>query len=305
VTNISSGSQVGPYRVEDLIGRGGMGEVYRAHDTRLQRHVALKVLAPRLRADSEHLARFAQEARTTALLNHPNIVMVYDVGSHDGIPFVVSELLEGETLRARIRRGPASVGHAIGYAHGIATGLVAAHRRRIVHRDLKPENVFVTRDQRVKILDFGLATCGGGTEPRGGTDESEVETAARLVVGTIGYAAPEQVRGGTGDHRSDLFSLGVILYELLTRAAPFGRESAIETAYATLKEDPRPLGAYDPQLPFELDRIVRRCLEKRPDARFQSASDLSFSLEPFLHSQQQPQPRRAPLGRLASIFGLF
>src|SRR5919204_2797241 len=280
VTTISSGSHVGRYEVRDLIGRGAMGEVYRAHDARLGRDVALKVLRPRFMADEAHQERFAGEARMTALLNHPNIVTVYDVGSHEGVPFVVSELLEGRTLRARLKDGPPPLPLAVQYGYEIARGLVAAHRRSVVHRDLKPENVFVTRDGRVKILDFGLAKG-----PDGATEcdaDSSYSTASGMVVGTIGYAAPEQVRGADADHRCDIFSLGVIMYEMCTGVAPFRRPSAIETAHATLKEEPAPPRARDRHIPRELERIVRHCLEKHVDARFQSAGDLAFSLEPFV-----------------------
>jgi eukaryotic-like serine/threonine-protein kinase len=307
VTSISTGSQVGPYEVQDLIGRGAMGEVYRAHDPRLKRDVALKVLTPRLMADATHLARFADEARTTALMNHPNIVTVHDVGLHDGVPFVVSELLDGQTLRARINDGPPPLRLAVRYGYEIARGLVAAHRRGVVHRDLKPENVFITRDGRVKILDFGLAKC---CEPSNSAPDSTISTTPGVVIGTIGYASPEQVRGAAADHRCDIFSLGVMLYEMIAGAAPFRRASTIETAHATLKEEPPAPRARNRDVPPELDRIVRHCLEKLPDARFQSASDLAFSLEPFLptpaaFSIDRVRARAIASGRMATMLRLF
>jgi eukaryotic-like serine/threonine-protein kinase len=307
VTSISTGSQVGPYEVQDLIGRGAMGEVYRAHDPRLKRDVALKVLTPRLMADAIHLARFADEARTTALMNHPNIVTVHDVGLHDGVPFVVYELLDGQTLRARINDGPPPLRLAVRYGYEIARGLVAAHRRGVVHRDLKPENVFITRDGRVKILDFGLAKC---CEPSNSAPDSTISTTPGVVIGTIGYASPEQVRGAAADHRCDIFSLGVMLYEMIAGAAPFRRASTIETAHATLKEEPPAPRARNRDVPPELDRIVRHCLEKLPDARFQSASDLAFSLEPFLptpaaFSIDRVRARAIASGRMATMLRLF
>jgi serine/threonine protein kinase len=305
VTSISTGSQVGPYEVHDLIGRGAMGEVYRAHDPRLKRDVALKVLTPRLMADAAHLARFADEARTTALMNHPNIVTVHDVGLHDGVPFVVSELLDGQTLRGRLKDGPAPLTLAVRYGYEIARGLVAAHRRGVVHRDLKPENVFITRDGRVKILDFGLAKC---CEPSANSAaDSTISTTPGVVIGTIGYASPEQVRGADADHRCDIFSLGVILYEMIAGAAPFRRASTIETAHATLKDEPPAPRARKRDVPPELDRIVRHCLEKLPEARFQSAGDLAFSLEPFLPmpavlSVNRLRPRGCRFGPVATMF---
>ena len=193
MAHISSGSQLGPYELEALIGKGGTGEVYRAHDSRLNRRVALKVLAPKFTADADRLARFTQEARTTALLNHPNVIAVYDVGTHLGVPFVVSELLDGETLRARIAGGALPLSTALTYGLELARGLVAAHSLGITHRDLKPENVFVTRDDRVKILDFGLATCREAALACAGPDSST--SSGGGMVGTIGYAAPEQIRG--------------------------------------------------------------------------------------------------------------
>jgi serine/threonine protein kinase len=295
-TALAPGSMLGPYQVDSLIGKGGMGEVYRARDTRLNRNVALKVLAASDPADSERLARFTQEARTTALLNHPNIVAVYDVGSDAGVPFVISELLDGETVRVKMREGALPLKVAVHYALEIARGLVAAHQLGVVHRDLKPENIFITRDERVKILDFGLAKCRDATLrlPR---RDSTISTGPGTILGTVGYMSPEQVRGLPTDHRSDIFSLGVILYEMMAGAAPFRGDSAIETLNAILKEDPPTLQCRDAQIPGELERVVRHCLEKAPDARFQTARDLIFSLDlalpPVRRVERRPKKRAA------------
>jgi serine/threonine protein kinase len=302
VATLASGSRLGPYAIDSLIAAGGMGAVYRARDTRLDRPVALKVLSP-VTADAGRLARFAQEARTTALLNHPNIVAVYDVGSDGGMPYVVSELLRGATLRARLHSGVLPVWVAVDYAKEIAHGLVAAHDLGIVHRDLKPENVFVTTDGRVKILDFGLAKCRNETLglPTLGSSES---TQPGTILGTVGYMSPEQVRGAATDARADIFSLGVILHEMLAGSAPFVRESAIETLYAILREDAPPLPHRDGVSP-ELEQIVRHCLEKMPAARFQSARDLGFILGVARRLPERP-PAAPPARRLLeSIFALF
>jgi serine/threonine protein kinase len=277
-----------------------MGDVYRARDTRLNRAVALKVLATTVMTDPERLARFTQEARTTALINHPNIVSVYDVGSEKGLPYVVSELLRGETLRRRMSRGPLTVQAAIGFAHEIAHGLIAAHHLGIIHRDLKPENVFVTEDGRVKILDFGLAKCRN--ETLGLPDDSSKSTQPGTILGTVGYMSPEQVRGGAIDERSDIFSLGVMLYEMLTGVGPFERETPIETLYAILKEEALPLsrraGVGD-----DLEHVVRHCLEKSANERFQSARDLAFVLEFTRRSvpAAAAAPPPAPATRRATV----
>jgi eukaryotic-like serine/threonine-protein kinase len=305
MAGISTGSDVGPYHVDNLIARGGMGEVYRAVDTRLKRTVALKVLAPRYSTDSDHLARFAREARTTALVNHPNIVAVYDVGSHHGVPFVVSELLDGQTLRDRLRDGALPVPTAIAYGLEITRGLVAAHDLGIVHRDLKPENIFVTKDDRVKILDFGLAKS---REPRApGSDDPPSTTRRNAVVGTLGYTSPEQVRGTSVDHRSDIFSLGIVLYEMAAGVSPFRRDSDVETLHAILKEEPLSLRKRDARIPVLFDQIVRHCLEKNRDGRFQSARDLVFSLQLVqraLSEDNRPTSRHR-LGRFASLASLL
>jgi serine/threonine protein kinase len=281
MTSISTGSQVGPYEVQALIAHGGMGEVFRAHDARLNRNVALKVLAPRFTADPDLLARFAQEARTTARLNHPNIVVVHDVGSHFGLPYVVSELLDGGSLRNRLKRGALPIEVAIRYAIDITRGLIAAHRLGVVHRDLKPENIFVTCDDHVKILDFGLAKLRDDPVARGTNDAdpgSAISTAPGILVGTVGYASPEQVRGLAIDARSDIFSLGIILYEMSAGVAPFHGDSAVETLHAILKDEPIALRQHDEWIPAEFEKVVWHCLEKDREARFQSARDLAFTL---------------------------
>jgi eukaryotic-like serine/threonine-protein kinase len=289
LTALAPGSMLGPYQVDRLIGKGGMGEVYRARDTRLNRGVALKVLVASSPADSERLTRFTREARTTALLNHPNIVAVYDVGSHAGVPFVITELLDGETARVKMQDGALPLRVAVHYALEIARGLVAAHQLGVAHRDLKPENIFITHDERVKILDFGLAKCRDQTlEFR----DSSISTGPGTILGTIGYMSPEQVRGLPTDHRSDIFSLGVILYEMVAGTAPFQGDSAVETLNAILKEDPPSLRHRVPQIPAELERVVRHCLEKAPDARFQTAGDLIFSLEWTLGPVRRAERRR-------------
>ena len=259
-----------------------MGEVYRARDTRLDRKVALKVLSPGATTDSERLMRFAREARTGAVLSHPNIVVVYDVGSQEGTPFVVSELLHGETVRERMKDGALSTPVAVRYALQVARGLGAAHKQGIVHRDLKPENIFITEDNRVKILDFGLAKYRA--EALEALQDSTISTQPGILLGTVGYMSPEQVRGLPIDHRSDIFSLGVILYEMVSGAAPFTGESAVETLNAILKDDPPCLRHGEGKISAEVDRVIRHCLEKNPGMRFQSAGDLAFVFELVLRS---------------------
>src|SRR5205085_9924032 len=265
------------YRVAGILGEGGMGAVYRAQDTRLGRDVAIKVLTGVTLGDEEKLQRFEQEARTTGMLNHPNLLTVYDVGNHEGTPYLVTELLEGETLRDRLNRGAVPPRKAVDIASQIANGLAAAHEKGTVHRDLKPENIFGTRDGRIKILDFGIAklTRAGGEGPT----FQMAATEPGMVLGTVGYMSPEQVRGETVDQRSDIFAFGAILYEMLTGSRAFKRNSSIETLSAILKEDPPDLADVAPNAPQSLDRLVRRCLEKDRDLRFQTARDLAFNLE--------------------------
>jgi len=302
---LQTGSRLGRYEVDSLIASGGMGDVYRAHDTQLNRHVALKVLASSVLSDPERLSRFTQEARTTALINHPNIVAVYDVGSTGGQPFVVSELLRGRTLREWMKGGALPIRVAISHTLEIAQGLIAAHHLGVIHRDLKPENVFVTDDGRLKILDFGLAKCR--SEALGLPDDSSKSTQPGTIMGTVGYMSPEQVRGcgSTVDERSDIFSLGVILYEMIAGVAPFERETPIETLYAILKDEAPPLASRE-GLTEELEHVIRHCLEKSPTERFQSARDLAFVLEFTLRAQQAapeaPAPRRRILDAILSLF---
>ena len=278
---LPSGKKLGPYQIESLIGAGGMGEVYRAHDSRLNRTVAIKVLPASFSADRERLQRFAQEARAAAALNHPNIVSIFDIGEEQGSPYVVSELLEGETLRELLRNGPLPTRRVTDYGTQVAKGLAAAHEKGIVHRDLKPENLFLTSDGRVKILDFGLAKLTQPESPSGSGDASTVQVATEtgMVLGTAGYMSPEQVRGKPADHRSDIFSFGAILYEMISGKRAFHGESAADTMSAILKEEIPELTETGRQVPPGVERIVRHCLEKLPAQRFQSAGDLAFDLE--------------------------
>ena len=276
-------TRLGPYEIVGLVGSGGMGEVYRARDPRLGRDVAIKVLPEALRANPERLRRFEQEVRAAGALNHPNVLAVLDVGTQDGVSYVVSELLEGGTLRERLRTGSGlTPAKAVECAIQVALGLAAAHEKGIVHRDLKPENLFLTKDGRVKILDFGLAKLREAREEGEGGAESETfshSTEPGTVLGTVGYMSPEQVRGLPADHRSDIFSFGAVLYEMLARRRPFEGNSAPEVLTAILKEDPPDLSSSDSSFSPALSRIVRRCLEKRPEDRFHSARDLAFALE--------------------------
>ena len=276
--------RVGPYEILGSIGAGGMGEVYRARDTRLGRDVAVKVLPSSFASDPERLRRFEQEARTVAALNHPNILAIHDVGTYEGAPFLVTELLEGETLRERLEAGPLPVRKAVEIAVQAANGVAAAHEKGVIHRDLKPANIFLTSDGRVKILDFGLAKLTAREEPTAGQSQAATRTAAGatepgMVLGTVGYMSPEQVRGLPADARSDIFALGTILYEMLCGRRAFQKDSSAETMTAILKEDPPELAGDGSKIPPALDRIVRHCLEKNPSQRFQSARDLAFHLE--------------------------
>jgi eukaryotic-like serine/threonine-protein kinase len=277
---LASGSKLGPYEVQAQVGAGGMGEVYRAHDARLDRTVAIKVLPPSFSAEPDRLQRFAQEARAAAALNHPNILSIFDIGEQEGRPYVVSELLEGETLRQMLRSGPLPVRRVLEYALQIARGLSAAHSKGIVHRDLKPGNIFITEDGRVKILDFGLAKLTQ-TENASTGEAATVQalTSAGVVLGTVGYMSPEQVRGKSADPRSDLFAFGSILYKMLSGKRAFHGDSTADTMSAILKEEPPELSETGRTIPPGLERIVRHCLEKNPAQRFQSAGDLAFDLE--------------------------
>jgi serine/threonine protein kinase len=275
---LSAGTRLGPYEILSPLGAGGMGEVYRVRDPRLGRDVAVKVLPAAVSSDPDRLKRFEQEARAAGALNHPNVTAVHDIGVHDGAPYVVHELLEGETVRAELASGRLSPRRAVDYAVQIARGLAAAHEKGIVHRDLKPENVFVTNDGRVKILDFGLAKL---TEHDATPNVTSVPTATEpgVVMGTLGYISPEQVKAKPADARSDIFAFGAILYEMLSGQRAFRGDSAAETMAAILKEDPPDLSITNQNISPGLDRIVRHCLEKNPERRFQAASDVAFDLE--------------------------
>jgi serine/threonine protein kinase/Tol biopolymer transport system component len=278
--SFNSGSKLGPYEIQALIGAGGMGEVYRARDTRLQRLVAIKILPQSLSSDPDRLSRFQQEARILGALNHPNLMAIFDVGSQDGVHFLVSEFLEGQTLRERLQAGSLPQRRVNEYSLQIAKGLAAAHEMGIVHRDLKPENIFILPDERVKVLDFGLAKqvvtrVAGADQTLTNVDRTSVGT----VLGTAGYMSPEQVRGEAIDHRSDIFSFGAVLYEMVTGHRAFHGDSGIEVMNSILKEEPSDLAESAVQVPLGLQRIAQRCLEKKPEARFQSASDLAFALD--------------------------
>ena len=293
------GDRLGPYEILAPLGAGGMGEVYRARDPRIGRDVAIKVLPPSFSKDADRLRRFEREARSAGVLNHPNVLVVYDVGESESSPYIVSELLEGESLRERLATGPLPSAVAVEYAAQIARGLAAAHEKGIVHRDLKPENIFVTRDDRVKILDFGLAKL---TLPEAAREEVTAAptvsgTEAGVTFGTVGYMSPEQVRGHPADSRSDIFSFGAVLYEMLGGRRAFQSGSAVETMNAILKEEPAPLASPGRTIPPAVERVVRKCLMKEPASRFQSAADLCFALTEASSApvvREPDRPRRRP-----------
>jgi serine/threonine protein kinase len=291
------GTFINQYQITAALGAGGMGEVFRARDTRLHREVAIKVLPKAFAADADRLRRFEQESKTLAALNHPNVLTVYDAGVHEGAPYLVSELLEGQTLRellAASNKAPVPLRKASGYALQIAHGLAAAHSKGIIHRDLKPENIFITKDGRIKILDFGIAKLtpvaadvrrltSSDSSSNVPPDKVSLLTSAAtepgLVLGTPAYMSPEQVRGQPADHRSDIFAFGCVLYEMLTGAGAFRRDTPVESMNAVLREETPDLTTTHAGIPLSMDRVVRRCLEKEPERRFQSASDLAFALE--------------------------
>lgn len=324
---IEPGTRVGRYELHVLIGEGGMGQVYRATDPTLGRDVAIKILPSELATAAERLYRFEQEARSASALNHPNILAIYDVGTHDGAPYIVSELLEGETLRERLRIGSIPLKKAIDYALQIVKGLSAAHAKGIIHRDLKPENLFITKDRQVKILDFGLAKLTNPLSDFASDSEANtvrLKTGSGVVMGTAGYMSPEQVRGEPADHRSDIFSFGAVLYEMLTRKRAFRGESPIEIMSAILTQEPLGISEEKRGLAPAFERIVQHCLEKRPEDRFQSTRDLEFDIEslagtatisgPTLASARLFSKRRAKrmwvvgvivLGVLSALAGTF
>src|SRR6185369_267513 len=309
---LEPGTKLGRYEIRSKIGAGGMGEVYRARDEKLNRDVAIKVLPAALSESSDRLHRFEQEAQAAGALNHPNILVIYDVGTNENAPYVVSELLEGESLRDRLDHGALSTRKASDYGIQIARGLAAAHAKGIVHRDLKPDNLFITKDEHVKILDFGLAKLvQPSAEEAAQTDVAtrKVHTDPGTVMGTAGYMAPEQVRGRAVDHRADIFSFGAVLYEMLSGHRAFHGDSAIETLNAILKEEPPAIVDTNPNIAPALERVVWHCLEKAPERRFQSASDVAFALESLSgvtsHQSEQtlvpgasPTPRRWTRERL-------
>jgi serine/threonine protein kinase len=279
---ISPNTTLGQYTIVSKIGEGGMGEVWRARDPKLGRDVAIKVLPATLSADKDRLARFEQEAQAAGALNHPNILVIYHIGTHDGAPFIVSELLVGESLRERMAGNALPQRKATDYALQLARGLAAAHEKGIVHRDIKPDNVFITDDGRVKILDFGIAKLIGpvdGNQPQTEVPTRKVNTDPGTVMGTVGYMSPEQLKGQTVDHRSDIFSFGAILYEMLSGKRAFRGNSMAETISAILREDPPDLSETNKTVSRALERVVRHCLEKNPAERFHSARDLAFAIE--------------------------
>ena len=282
MTTLTAGSRLGPYEIRTPIGAGGMGEVYRAHDTKLDRDVAIKILPPALAADPSALARFEREAKAVAALSHPHILAIHDFGRESATVYAAMELLEGQTLRERLADGALPARKAIDIALQIAQGLAAAHEKGIIHRDLKPDNVFVTTTGRVKILDFGLAKAIQASPNTSETAAATRETSTPgMVVGTVGYMSPEQVTGASVDHRSDIFAFGALVYQMLTGRAAFGRASSAETIAAILREDVPDVPAAA-GVPQPLERILRRCLEKNPAERFHSAHDVGIALEALL-----------------------
>ena len=282
--SLAPGTRLEGYEVLGPLGAGGMGDVYRARDSVLKREVAIKVLKPIVSQDPDRLRRFQQEAQAAAALNHPNILAVYQLGTYEGAPYLVSELLEGDTLRQLLQRGPLPVRKAIDFGVQIAHGLAAAHEKGIIHRDLKPENLFVTKDGRVKILDFGLAKLKQQPDSDGSEKTLTHGTEAGVVLGTVGYMSPEQVRGKSADNRADIFTFGAVLYEMLTGQRAFEKPSAAETMTAIINEDPPTVSQSARSMPLGLERVVHHCLEKNPEQRFQSASDLAFALEAISES---------------------
>lgn len=288
---VAAGTRFGPYEIVAPLGAGGMGEVYRARDTRLGREVAVKVLAAHTSEDPKALARFEQEARVVAALSHPNLVAIHDIGNIDGTVFAVMELLEGHTLRDRMAAVEIGVARAVEWALQIAQGLSAAHERDVVHRDLKPENLFITHDGNVKILDFGLARRSN-VAPAARNPHTPALTGTGIVLGTVGYLSPEQARGFPADHRSDIFAFGLVLYELVTGRRAFDRPTPTETMAAVLRDEPPPLAECGRKIPNEIGDVIRHCLEKEPAERFRTARDLVFALRLAERAlMRAPQPK--------------
>ncbi len=287
------GQLIGHYRIVEKIGAGGMGEIFRAHDERLGRDVALKLIRPASSDNPDHLRRFEQEARAAAALNHPNIVAIYDVGFEGTTPYIVSELLQGKTLRQRLSEGPISIREAADYALQVAHGLTAAHERHIVHRDLKPENLFLTNDGRIKILDFGVAKLQVQPEDQRSIENLSTVTKSGTVIGTVAYMSPEQLRSKPVDHRSDIFSFGAILYEMVTGRRAFRGETEVDTMTAVLREEPPDANLEQAAIPAGYRDVVKHCLEKEPENRFQSVKDLAFALQTLSGSSSSGEIRVA------------
>jgi eukaryotic-like serine/threonine-protein kinase len=281
---LEAGEQIGPYEVLAPLASGGMGEVYRARDTRLRREVALKMLPDAAAHDADSLARFERETRAVAALNHPNILAIHDTGTFGAVPYAVTELLEGESLADRLRSGPLATAKALNIAIQIADGLDAAHTRGIIHRDIKPDNIFVANDGRAKILDFGIARIEQPARSPGLGSSAKHQTSSQFLVGTAGYMSPEQVRGKSIDGRSDIFSLGATFYEMLTGRRAFSRETPVETLGAVLRDDPIRYPETE-KIPEEVRRFVARCLEKDAADRYQSARDLLIDLRAYQAEQ--------------------
>jgi len=292
-----TGQLVGHYRVLEKIGAGGMGEVFRARDERLGREVALKLIRPASSDNPDHLRRFEQEARAAAALNHPNILAIYDVGFEGTVPYIVSELLEGKNLRQRLLEGPIPIREAADYALQIAHGLTAAHDRLIVHRDLKPENLFLTHDGRIKILDFGVAKLQTPPVDKRSIENLTTVTKHGTMIGTVAYMSPEQLRGKPVDHRNDIFSFGAILYEMMAGCRAFRGETEVDTMTAVLREEPATATLDAAAIPAGYQDIVKHCLEKEPENRFQSAKDLVFALQTLSTSPARAHPSPKPISR--------
>ena len=293
------GKTLGHYQITNPLGKGGMGVVYQARDERIGRDVAIKVLPMEYAADKDRLRRFEQEARAAGQLNHPNILTLYDVGTQEGAPYIVTELLQGESLQEIVHPGGLGVRKSVDIAVQIANGLAAAHEKGIIHRDLKPANVFITRDGYVKILDFGIAKLASPRSVHGSEETTLMNetTEAGKLLGTVGYVSPEQLRGQPVDHRTDIFSLGCVLYEMLAGQRAFRGATAVDTVTAILSKDPVPLSALGLEIPTALHAIVSQCLEKSPEDRFSTAHDVALALR-LLSGQAEmirPQPERGGL----------
>ena len=302
---IPAGTKLDSFEIISPVGAGGMGEVYRARDSVLKRDVAIKVLPEYWSRDPDRLRRFEVEAQAAATLNHPNVISIFHVGRYEGSPYIVTELLQGETLRERLRHGAMPLREVLDIGGSIAQGLAAAHAAGVVHRDLKPENIFLTKDGRVKLLDFGLAKFDPVASESGSTATVQQVTNPGHVLGTVGYMSPEQVRGRPADTRSDIFALGVILYEMVTGRPAFRKETSAETMSAILKEDPPAISQHSSTTPPGLQRVIARCLTKNAEQRFQHASDVGFALEalsdtstgPFAVGQQEKRSGERKLMR--------